>query len=138
MVRKVHNPKGGVALISVLSITIVALIVVSASILIAIVNAKMGLSRIQSQKAYQGAEAFLEEAILRFIRCRDFTNPYFDWTENCLQIEDFECKMELDLSLDGGVIDVWGRTADKVRHLQVELDVLEDESVSVISRKDIY
>ena len=138
MVRQAHHSEEGVALISVLAITAVALVVISVSVIVAVINAKTGLSRFQSQKSYQLTEGLIEEAVLRFIRWRDFTNPYPDWTENCLQIEDFECKMELDLSLDGGVIDVWGKTADKIRHLQIEVDVLEDESVSVSAKREIY
>lgn len=138
MVRQAHHSEEGIALISVLAVTAVALIIISVSIIVAIVNAKAGLGRLQSQKSYQATEAQIEEAVLRFIRWRDFSNPYPDWRENCLQIEDFECKMELDLNPDGGVIDVWGKTAGKIKHLQVEIDVLEDESVSVSARREIY
>jgi len=132
------NFNQGVALISVLGITAVALIVISASILVAVINARVGLGRIQSQRVYQRTEGLLEEVILRFIRWRNFTNPYPDWTEDCLQIQDFECKMELNLDTTGGIIDVWGKTAGKIRHLQVDLIVGEDESVTVSAKREIY
>jgi hypothetical protein len=128
----------GVALISVLAITAIALVVISTTTFISIVNSRMGLDRLHSQKAYQGADALIEESILRFTRWRGFSNPYSDWTSDCLQIKDFECKMEINLGQDGGTVDAWGKVANKIRHLQLELEVLEDESVSISARREIY
>jgi len=138
MVRQSHHSEAGVALISVLAITAIVLIIISVVTLVSIINAKLGLDKVQSQKSYQGAEGLIDEAILRFVRYRSFTNPYPEWTENCLQIEGFECKMELDLDQNGGTIDAWGKMADKIRHLQVKLVVAEDGSASISGRKEIY
>ncbi len=46
--------------------------------------------------------------------------------------------MELNLGEAGGMVDVWGKTGGKVRHLQVELVVNEDESVTVSAKREIY
>jgi len=129
--------KKGVALISVLAVSAIVLIVISSSTVISIVDSKMSFSDKQSQKAYQGAKAVSEEAVLRFIRQRVFTNPYPVWSDDCLQIEDFSCKMDLNLQEDGGYIDVWGKTGSKIRHLQVELSVV-DNQVQVIDFKEVF
>lgn len=132
------NSNKGVALISVLAVTAVVLVVISTTTFVSVINSRMGLDRFQSQKTFQETEALIEEAILKFIRWRSFTNPYPDWTSDCLQIKDFECKMEFNLAEEGGTVDAWGKSADKIRHLQVELDVNEDQSVSISAKKEVY
>ena len=130
--------KQGAALISILGITAITLLIITSTTLVAVLNSKMGLDWRQSTQAYQKTEALLDEVILRFLRQRSFVNPYADWTADCLQIPDWECKMELDLAADGGLVDVWGKVGNKIRHLQAELDVLEDESVTVNAKREIY
>ena len=128
----------GIALISVLAATAVGLILISAAIVVAILNARSVFGGQESQKAYQGAEALIEETVIRYLRTREITNPYPDWVENCLQIQGFDCKMELNLEPDGGTVDSWGRVRNKIRHLQAELVVNDDGSLSVSSRKEIF
>jgi len=129
--------KKGAALVSILAVTAIVLIVLMAGTVVAIINSRMNLAQLQSQRAYQATGSLVDEVILRFIRERVFLNPYPDWTSRCLQITDFDCKMELNLQEDGGLVDVWGRVANKIRHFQIELDVLEDESVSVSARREL-
>lgn len=128
----------GMALISILATTAIALLLVTVATLVAIINAKVGLDQRQYQTNYQAVESVAEEMVLRFIRERNLVNVYPDWTQNCLQITNFECKMELNLEASGGTIDIWGKTADKIRHLQLTLVVTADNSVQISSRKDIF
>lgn len=136
MKRKKSNQ--GVALISILAITAIALIVISAAVIVSIVNIQMALNQLQTRKAHQTAEGLTEEVILKFIRFRNFTNPYSEWTENCLQIENIQCKMDYSLDQSGGTINSWGKSGNKLRQLQTELIVSQDESVSVSARREIY
>lgn len=130
--------KKGMALISVLAISAVALLVISAGVMVSVINGQISISQISSQKAYQAAEALKEEAVLRFIRSRDCLPGYDNWAENCLQIQDTQCKMVCSLTEAGGTVDVWGRNNDAMRHLQIEISVLGDESVSVTAQKEIF
>ena len=132
------NSNKGVALISVLAVTAVVLVIISTTTFVSVINSRIGLDRFQSQKTFQGTEALIEEVILKFVRWRNFTNPYPDWTSDCLQIKDFECKMELSLDEQGGIVDAWGKVKDKIRHLQVKLDVNEDQEVSISTQKEVY
>jgi hypothetical protein len=121
--RKI-NTKNGVALISILAITAIALILISVLVVISIVN--------------KVAESLIDEAVLRYVRFRSFTNPYPDWTENCLQISNVQCKMNYEFDQSGGTIDAWGKSNNFVRHLQVQITVAADESASISARKEIY
>lgn len=134
---KIKNKKGA-ALVSILGITAITLLIITSTILVSVLNSRIGLDWRQSTQALQKTQALRDEAILRFLRQRSFPNPYPNWTADCLQISDWECKMELDLAADGGLIDIWGKVGNKIRHLQVELDVLEDESVTVSASREIY
>lgn len=126
------------ALISVLTLTAVALIVITAAVVVTIINNRIGFDQYQSQKVYQLTDSVLQDAILRFLRYRDFVNPYPDWTQDCLQIQNFTCKMELSLTENGGTIEAWGKINNKLRHLQTQLTVTEDQNVTISGKKEIY
>jgi len=130
--------RNGSALLSVLAVTAIALVLVSSLTLVTVINARTSLGFHQSERSYQAVESLLEEMILRFIRFRAVSNPYPDWTENCLQIEDFDCKMEMNLTESGGTIDAWGKMAGKIRHFQVELSVTDQDEVAVETKKEVY
>lgn len=131
--------KQGVALISVLAITAMALIIMTAAIVVAVINAKIGFNQFEAQKTLSATNSVLQDGILRYLRDRNFTNPYPDWTQNCLQIQNFTCKMELVLIDENrGTIQAWGKINDKLRHLQAELTITEDKSVSISGEKEIY
>ncbi len=130
-------PKRGAALVSVLAMTAIVLLIITSTVMVSIINARISFDQTQTQKVYQSAKGLVEEVILRFIRERSFTNPYPEWTADCLQIQDFECKMDLNLTAEGGIVDVWGKSGNKIRHFQFELDVLEDESVSLSGVREI-
>ncbi|PIS09014.1 hypothetical protein COT75_04095 [Candidatus Beckwithbacteria bacterium CG10_big_fil_rev_8_21_14_0_10_34_10] len=137
--KEINKKDKGVALISVLAITAITLIVISAVTLVSIINAKIGLNQFQSQKINQAVEALIDDQILSFIRNHEnLNNPYPNWTEDCLQIESFTCKMEFNLDEAGGFIDFFGKMDKKIRHWQVDFNINEDESVSVSARKEIY
>jgi hypothetical protein len=138
MVKLMQNLKQGVALISVLAITAISLIVLSTMILVSAVNGKMVTNQQHNQKAYVVAQTLIDETMLRFIRFRTVTNPYPDWTSNCLQISDIQCKMDISLGPSGGVINSWGKSGDIIRHLQVEVSVSTNDSVSITARREIY
>lgn len=131
------SSKSGSALISVLAISAIVLLIISVLTVTAIINRRMNLIQLQAQQTFEACEGLAEEAILRFIRQRNYPNPYPDWTQNCLQINGFDCKMELDLNEDGGTIDIWGKTVDKVRHLQLELEVDEDQRVILSAKREL-
>ncbi len=135
---KKTTTKTGVALISVLAITAIALILISVLVVTSLVNNQIVANRIGSQKAYKVAESLIDEAVLRYIRFRNFTNPYPDWVENCLQIPNMQCKMNYEFNQGGGTIDAWGKSGNFVRHLQVQITVAADESASISARREIY
>lgn len=128
----------GAALVSILAIMAVALIVVSASTLVAISTSRASFDQVRSQRLWQATESLVDEAVLRFLRSRNFANPYLSWTDNCLQIANFSCKMELNLTESGGEIDVWGKMETKLRHLRFTVAVDPDESISVTNKREIY
>ncbi len=132
------NSRKGVALISVLSLTAIALVIITVVVVVTIINSQIGFDQYQAQKTYEATEAVLQDGILRFLRDRVFINPYSQWTQNCLQIQNFVCKMELNLTESGGTIEAWGKINNKLKHLQTELIVTENENVSISSKKEIY
>ncbi len=132
-----NSRKQGVALIAIMGMTAMVLVLITVFIMVSVVDARMNLGKLQSEKAYQAMEALGDEALLNYIRSRLVSNPYPEWTGDCLQIPDFECKMDLNLDESGGVVEIWGRVKNKVRKMEIEVEVLEDESVNVISRREV-
>jgi len=129
--------KKGAALVSILALTSLALAVISSTTIISVVNAKINQSQFWSQKAYQGANCLLDEVIVKFERERSLDNAYPVWTDNCLQINGFDCKMDMNLTEDGGVVDVWGKYKNKQRHMKAIISVDEQQRVSA-GKEEIY
>ena len=138
MTRTNNKTKRGVALISVLAITAVILVVMTVGVVVAMINSQVNFHQAQNQKTLMATDSVLQEAVLRYLRDRNFSNPYPDWTQNCLQVQNFTCKMELNLTVNGGTINAWGKVNDKLRHLQVQLTVNADQEVSVSGQREIY
>ena len=128
----------GTALIAVVSTVAIALIVIATSLVVSVINARMSLDQQRAQRAQQVAESLLNDVILKFVRMREETvNQYPDWTENCLQTANVQCKMELNLNASGGTIDAWAKSSDVLKHWQATLEVLGDDSVTVSARREV-
>lgn len=130
--------KKGVALISVLGITAISLIIISVAVIVSIINAKMSFSRLQTDKAYQAADGLIDETVLRFVRTHTCPDLYSGWTEPCLQIHEVQCKMNCSLNGNQGTINSWAKIGSTMRHLQVEIYINEDESITVSAQKEVY
>lgn len=131
------NKQNGAALVSILALTSLALLVISSTTVVSVINARINLNYFQSQKAYRAANYLTDEVIISFIRERTYNNLYADWTNDCLQIEGFDCKMNVSLTEDGGFVEAWGRWKNKQRRVRADLVVNADETVSV-TKEEIY
>lgn len=134
--NKIHQ--SGVALISVLAIMAISMVIITVLTVMAAINSKMINDRLDSQKAYEMADALMDDVILKFIRYRSVNNIYADWTVDCLQISGVSCKMELDLGTNGGIVRTWGKSKNSIRKLEATLAVSSDDNVTVNNRKEIY
>jgi len=131
------NRKQGAALVSILALTSLALVIISSTTVISVINAKINQDQFYSEETYQAVNCLVDEAVLRYIRERDFENPYPDWTGDCLQIVGFDCKMELNLDENGGVVDAWGKIKGKQRHIRADL-TFDDEWKIFVNKEEIY
>jgi hypothetical protein len=131
------NKNKGAALVSILALTSLALLIIASTTIISVINAKINLNQFSSKKTYQNVNALADEMILLFIRERSITNPYPSWTEDCLQIDGFDCRMELNLTGSGGSFDVWGKIKGKQRHVKVDISVDDQQRVTA-SKEEIY
>lgn len=131
------NNKKGTALVSILALTSLVLAVIASTTVVSVINAKISLGKMEAQKAYNGCSLLADEVILEFARERSYQNLYSSWTNDCLQINGFDCKMESNITQDGGIVDIFGKFKGKQKHLRVNITVDSFKRVSAL-REEIY
>lgn len=131
--------KKGSMLISILIIAAIILTTVASFTTQAVFLGRSSLDQEQSNQAYFVAESLLFDTVQQYMRFgSSMANPYTDWTVNCLQEDDWLCKMELDLSQAGGTIDAWGQYGGKIKHLQSLISVTSNNKIIVNSIEEIF
>lgn len=133
-----NKNKKGTALLTLLAVLSMVLVFISISTLSAVLHNRSNYDLRQKQKLYERIASLQEETSLRLLREGAIGNSYLQWTDSCLQLSDWQCKMETDLASAAGKIDIWAKTNKQIRHMQFAVDILEDKSVSISALKDIY
>jgi hypothetical protein len=85
------------------------------------------LSRSSAQEYYYNqaekiTDSLISDIMQKYMRFGpDFDNLYPDWTDNCLQEDNWLCKMDLSLDENGGVVDVWGQYENSIVHKRASI-----------------
>lgn len=93
----------------------------------------------KSLQAGYAADSLLYNTIQQYMRFGEgMENQYSEWTDNCLQVNEWVCKMEIALNSQGGLIDVWGQYGGKVKHRQAVIETDLSGQIQVVNFKEIY